>query len=90
MKHTPGPWKTHALTKSHGIYDQTGTSVAKVGDAFGVCAERRAADARLIAAAPDLLEALRNLTLTAARYLPDYNEHPDIQAAEAAIAKATQ
>lgn len=59
--HTPGPWRPSKLTKSWGVYDADGTSVAKVGDAFGVAAERREADARLIAAAPALLEALELL-----------------------------
>lgn len=46
------------------------------------------ADAHLIAAAPDLYEALYSLTMTASRYLPEYNENPLIQDAEAALAKA--
>lgn len=39
--------------------------------------------------APDLLAALVSLAATAERYLPDYNEHPDIQRAQDAIARAT-
>ena len=49
--HTPGPWKT---TKSEMVETEDGRLVADVLT-FGA---RRAADARLIAAAPDLLAAL--------------------------------
>lgn len=56
---TPGPWRTSPLTKAHGIYAQDGTPIAKVVGAYGVSAERRLADADLIAAAPDMLAALR-------------------------------
>ena len=59
--HTPGPWHASPLTKSWGVYDQTGTPVAKVGNAFKIELERRAADARLIAAAPDMLVCLQHV-----------------------------
>lgn len=60
-KFTPGPWRLAALSKSYGIYENDGTRVAEVGGAFGVARERRESDARLIASAPDLYEALRSL-----------------------------
>jgi len=56
-KFTPGPWHTYKLTKHWGIYEQNGTSIAKVGTGYGVWAEIREANARLIASAPRLLEA---------------------------------
>ena len=56
-KHTPGPW--HAWT------DDDDAAPSEVRDenakAVAVCSRfAHAADARLIAAAPDLLEALRS------------------------------
>ena len=63
---TPGPW--HAAPKSlktwnFGIYDEGGTEVAHVA-AHALNFLRREDDARLIAAAPDLLAAAEcNLAL---------------------------
>jgi len=54
--YTKGPWHTVKLTKQWGVYEQDGTSIAKVGDAYGVIAERREANARLIAASPTMYE----------------------------------
>ncbi len=51
-KHTRGPWQVHQLTSQSGIYDASGNRLASV---------RYVADARLIAAAPTMLEALREL-----------------------------
>lgn len=53
-EHTPGPWGVHDL----GIYAD-GICVA-VCDA-GIAIEQEMANARLIAAAPDLLEAIERL-----------------------------
>ena len=79
-KHTPGPWhidpiKAHANGNRRIIAEQC-TPVA-------VVPEHLAADARLIAAAPDLLEAL---TKAATMLHPDLDEY---KAVRAAIAKAT-
>lgn len=52
MTHTPGPWKYTRWT--HHIVDSTGTGIA-----FEVAHED---DARLIAAAPQLLEAAKEMT----------------------------
>jgi hypothetical protein len=57
-KHTPGPWfaasegsyKVASVTSNTGIYADTLPEAAQI-----------AADARLIAAAPDLLEALKDI-----------------------------
>jgi hypothetical protein len=64
------------------VIDADGFDVAKV------CYPNRDYNARLIAAAPDLHEALVSLTAVARRYLPDYDEHPEIQKAEEAIERA--
>lgn len=69
-KHTPGPWKSTVLRYGARI-ESDGASVAWVGpDDTRECADgrivevmtkRAVANARLIAAAPDLLEALKDL-----------------------------
>lgn len=75
--HTPGPWKL----KQHGInhYTLTGSSPGLIADIH------RDEDAQIIAAAPDLLAALRGLL----NALPSATTHPAIRAARAAIANAT-
>ncbi len=82
MKHTPGPWR---------ISDARSTKVVLIDDAKGqavgelVWADvRNPADARLIAAAPDLLDALKDLVSVLG---PDSGE-AEIVAARAAIEKA--
>jgi hypothetical protein len=80
MRHTPGPWRTDRPYDAPSIYVIAGegatlTRVASVRDAHK-------ANARLIAAAPELLEALQGLVLA----LP---AGWSMQAARAAIAKAT-
>ena len=84
-KHTPGPWAIRQDPKAGPLYNwnvgidgrpQYWIQVA-------VCSEH---DARLIAAAPDLLEALRSIT-DAADEKRVTAKHYEI--ARAAIAKAT-
>lgn len=58
--HTPGPWKIGEL--SNEILSPRGYAVAAVPDSAGEPElEQWAIDARLIAAAPELLEALSDL-----------------------------
>lgn len=80
LLHTPGPW----FLDHYGGVTANGEDVAHVVGAYG-CVENEA-NARLIAAAPDLLAALRGLfdNSTRADWPTDL-----YQAAEAAIAKAT-
>ncbi len=54
-KHTPGPWKYIAWHGQHGVHDAMDNDVCET---FGEDAE---ANARLIAAAPELLEALEEI-----------------------------
>ena len=87
-KHTPGPWHVGKGSKCV-VYDAEGWAVA---DAV-TCHNRHNAidaNARLIAAAPDLLDALRRLCAVAV-----WDEDTDraefdaaISGADAAIAKA--
>lgn len=94
-KHTPGPWTYFYKNK----YDEHHVSLPLIGQSMrlglfedGCPTENPEADARLIAAAPDLLEAMQAM-------LSEFNEsmtgivHDElavIAKARAAIAKATQ
>lgn len=66
IKHTPGPWTVKWLDVSHAmIYDASGMNVVP-----RMIAERGApteANARLIAAAPDLLSEIERLRAALAR-----------------------
>lgn len=91
-KHTPGPWllidatdDEIAITTDARMADDIVPIVeVQIGWDEPLESEQRA-NARLIAAAPDLLEACQGL-LDA---LPSATTHPAIKAARAAIAKAT-
>lgn len=95
MKHTPGPWKAiayqgHAATSIISDHAEQTIQIAECSG-FGRHSNECLADARLIAAAPDLVEALapfvaRNsseetITITV--------RTEDVTRARAAIAKAT-
>lgn len=66
MRHTPGPWEAVGLTERFDLF----TVMHTVGDIRGfiasvhmkMTADERVANAHLIAAAPDLLAALKALT----------------------------
>lgn len=94
---TPGPWKVFEHSWSE-------TSIVADGFDHGIClldinhateesqdqdAEVMSANARLISAAPDLLEALRMMLDAHAIPSTGCKERPAYEAAQAAIAKAT-
>jgi hypothetical protein len=102
FKHTPGPWATGEVYRDHWLeivgnggkrmvcgvmrvirhkFDRDSRTIAKVPNDEGW------SNARLIAAAPELLEALQ--LLLDAEY-SDLVTIDDLGRAEAAIAKATQ
>ena len=90
-QHTPGPWVADKVTPR--ILD--GDPYWRVGVVDGTCLyvgcgdEHDEADAHLIAAAPELLAALRDLEAMAERYRQPGAPIPDAQKkARAAIAKA--
>ena len=92
-KHTPGPWsvKKHfsewLIGDGNYLIATTAGSPAHLGRAS---AERDAANARLIAAAPDLLKALEDCVAVMDRELAGLKViQPEFSAARAAIAKAT-
>jgi hypothetical protein len=59
-KHTKGPWKTH-LVDDTLVVDGNGLIIAHMGGLYLGDASPMEANAKLIAAAPDLLEALEAL-----------------------------
>lgn len=95
--HTPGPWTIGGTFMPYSDDPRENVWGPHPGMASGmvVCTEVRPADARLIAAAPDLLEALKNLVKPmddlgfldgdeSDRVFPQY----EFDQARAAIAKA--
>lgn len=80
-KHTPGPWHIDG-SKQEGLTVRNGQAAVAVIPGYGV--GQRMEDARLIAAAPELLEALK--------FAQSIIGHPDdvgSQMIAAAITKAT-
>jgi len=66
VEHTPGSWvvawaKTHTKAEPYDIHSASGERVLRWGSFIKPGSERASANARLIAAAPDLLEALEYL-----------------------------
>lgn len=96
-KHTPGPWNISSANlyavnaRGRGIATAHGTDDVNYSDFFPPT-EEASANARLIAAAPDLLEALmaceRELSLVWA-HQGQINDNRHAVNARAAIAKAT-
>ena len=86
-EHTPGPW--HIMEGTDWVIVSPEVSVAAVYTPRGV-REVRQANANLIAAAPDLLEALETAAYVLEHYL-DYTQNDMAVMAEdarAALAKA--
>ncbi|HNR55119.1 MAG TPA: hypothetical protein PKJ19_08135 [Flavobacteriales bacterium] len=94
-KHTPGPWKVHFVQNAHtyAVYDKTETMrhIAEVSTPFGVDGDRIGhANANLIAAAPELLEALATFIEYHDKEMPlSFDTDAMWANARAAIAKAT-
>lgn len=103
MKHTPGPWKAEFWDYGDELwFGGSGAGMWSIGPAYlggdgpekeGL--ERMEADARLIAAAPDLLAALKTFVAEYVELVEsgdagfwDAEEEAKVIAARAAIAKA--
>ena len=84
-KHTPGPWRfePHSVDSNYMLIYCSNTP----GEGDNVRGYCGAANARLIAAAPDLLEALQRLIESGD--VRDAGEAGALKQARAAIAKAT-
>lgn len=96
MKHTPGPWHYRTHDGSIGSIDAAdGTAVAQAFQVNPISVDltqaSRVANAKLIAAAPELLEALKEITEAFEGRCADW-ENPEFNdcynKARAAIAKA--
>ncbi len=77
-KHTPGPWHVFSIYAQHEVRTPTDTLVAVANDR---------ANARLIAAAPELLSALKAMLTHMGMDEDEWNK-PTFDQARAAIAKA--
>ena len=100
---TPGPWHAamkFAKTWHVGVYDANGTEVAHVAVKSALHGVRRKADARLMAASHDMLEALREARVMLVARYGDPEELPNDNVSDrkalavfakvdAAIARAT-
>ena len=89
MSHTPGPWHyrrgdewSHSVVTHHGTLPDGSQNCWTVADINKMREPEHEANARLIAAAPELLEALKRL-------LTDEDYPQAERVARAAIAKAT-
>ena len=96
VKHTPGPWRVgysdDSGTGEDGFYCVTASDtecVVRSGESFGLgYGIENAADARLIAAAPDMLAALIDIQSAGRDELND-SASEAWQVVAAAISKAT-
>jgi hypothetical protein len=92
LNHSITPWKTAiAFDRAYirNIKDAQGEIIAQIPDWEDGLAETTA-NARLMAAAPELLEALQGMIEYFVDYSwDDYSDTETMQAARAAIAKAT-
>ena len=66
-KHTPGPWVAVARTNAHIEIEAPGQPSYSAKKVATVSLTNHEANARLIAAAPELLEALKELMVAADR-----------------------
>ena len=93
-KHTPGPWmkSTHGGISKYSIWSSSGQHIADTNTTKSIGFERCAANASLIAAAPDLLEALQKIS-NGQEMTGDFTHVETVlryqEIARAAIAKAT-
>lgn len=91
--HTPGPWRLEQTACLSVVADGHLGALAELrsrldyGGMHPAVAATREANARLIAAAPELLEALRHLEMVSGQ--PSMRDDPVRVAARAAITNAT-
>ncbi len=74
--HTPGPWVAHQMSEDSPYWMVREESIPEDCGGLVVCASLTKADADLIAAAPDLLDACRE----AIHYIPEWHElHAELE-----------
>lgn len=90
--HTPGPWTWgEGYNGLYGAGENVLTFVDYEGMYLSWSSKSQDANARLIAAAPDLLEALKGMTLAVSVFAAFRHEWPECwQQAVAAIKKAEE
>lgn len=89
--HTPGPWTVNKSGKQPIVGKELNDgqpALPLVTAVHGYNATQARANARLIAAAPDLLFALQCCIGSLAVVSPGGNQDPDVLRAKAAVAKA--
>ena len=82
-KHTLGPW---TAMDTGNVLDRHGNRVARYQDSHFLSEKEMEANGKLIAAAPEMLEALR--TVVRHLHAPGGDGYEELLAAERAIAKA--
>ena len=87
MKHTPGPWNYDR--SGYSLYVNSGRELVTALSMDGKRLETSEANARLIAAAPDLLEALKSVIAWLDASDESAFSDSQLALARAAIAKAT-
>jgi len=80
--HTPGPWKMSTDAMGSQVKGKIG------GEWITVADQLDEGDARLIAAAPELLEALETVVRALENISISWGAHHEVETARAAIAKA--
>jgi hypothetical protein len=89
-QHTPAPWTARQEGGIIAPWNVTSDSLAYVAGTFGRTAQEQEANARLIAAAPDLLAALQECLSVLECFKPDEVDPETTKVARVAIAKATE
>lgn len=86
-EHTPGPWKLHRTSNRQEIWDKDAVVIAVV-PIYHAIPRGSKANAHLIAAAPDLLAALKEMVGAAQYFSSDGHEGYALQCALDALDKA--
>ncbi len=75
VEHTKGPWRVTGTAQDFVVRNKGAIYVAGIGRAQGD--GQPEANARLIAAAPELLEACRNAQMRLVKIVKEYDVTPD-------------
>jgi hypothetical protein len=91
MNHTPAPWSAtgnhNARYASYSIKGPDDRGICAIASSISRPAAESAANAKLIAAAPDLMASLLDMV---AKHGAEGGDSPELGKARAAIAKATE
>ena len=84
MYHTPGQWRVERTAGGFEVCSDDGETDSLVAVVYSVLDEQKEANARLIAAGPDMLEALEQAEIA----LEEHGDEGTVGFVRAAIAKA--